>query len=62
MDVEANYGGQLGKIFKENLGRDVDYKILKYTGRGITCTEIYNSLKKIIDGTAKKREVLMHGA
>lgn len=62
VDVEANYVGQLSKIFKENLGRDVDFKILKYTGRGITCTEIYDTLKKIIDGTAKRREVLMHGA
>ncbi len=62
VDIEANYVGQLSKIFKENLGRDVDYKVLKYTGRGITCTEIYDSLKKIVGGTAKKREVLMHGA
>ena len=43
-------------------GRDVDYFILKFTGRGMTSTEIYDSLKKIIENKAKKREVLTHGA
>ena len=62
IDVEANHSGQLGKIFKQNVTRDVDYFILKYTGRGMTSTEIYDSLKKIVENTAKKREVLMHGA
>lgn len=62
IDIEANHSGQLGKIFKQNITREVDYFILKYTGRGMTSTEIYDSLKKIIKNTAKKREVLMHGA
>lgn len=62
IDIEANHTGQLGKIFKQNLGRDVDYFIVKYTGRGMTSTEIYDSLKKIINNKAMKREVLMHGA
>ncbi len=62
IDIEANYTGQLGQIFKQNLGRDVDYFILKFTGRAMTSTEIYDSLKKIIENKAKKREVLTHGA
>jgi 2-oxoglutarate ferredoxin oxidoreductase subunit alpha len=62
IDVESNYIGQLGQLFKQNLGRDVDYFILKYSGRGMTSTEIYDSLKKIIENTANKREVLTHGA
>ncbi len=62
IDIESNYTGQLGQIFKQNLGRDVDHFILKYTGRGMTCTEIYDSLKKIIENKANKREVLTHGA
>ncbi len=62
IDIEANYTGQLGQIFKQNLGRDVDYFILKFTGRGMTSTEIYDSLKKIIENKAKKKEVLIHGA
>lgn len=62
IDIEANHSGQLGKIFKQNITREIDYFILKYTGRGMTSTEIYDSLKKIIGNTAEKREVLMHGA
>ena len=62
IDIEANHSGQLGKIFKQNVTREIDYFILKYTGRGMTATEIYDSLKKIIENKANKREVLEHGA
>jgi len=62
IDVEANHTGQLGSLFKQNLGKDVDYFILKYTGRSMTSTEIYDSLKKILGNKAKKREILTHGA
>ncbi len=62
IDVEANYSGQLGKLFKQNVGRDIDHFILKYSGRAMTCTEVYDSLKKIVQKKADKREVLMHGA
>jgi 2-oxoglutarate ferredoxin oxidoreductase subunit alpha len=62
IDIEANHSGQLGKIFKQNVLRDIDYYILKYTGRGITSTEIYDSLKKIVANKADKREILTHGA
>jgi 2-oxoglutarate ferredoxin oxidoreductase subunit alpha len=62
IDIEANHSGQLGKLFKQNTGRDVDYFILKYSGRAMTSTEVYDSLKKIIQNKANKREVLMHGA
>ena len=62
IDIEANHTGQLGSLFKQNIGRDVDYFILKYTGRSMTCTEIYDSLKKIFENKASKREILKHGA
>jgi len=62
IDIEANQSGQLGKLFKQNIGRDIDHFILKYTGRAMTSTEIYDSLKKIVQNKANKREVLMHGA
>ncbi len=62
IDIEANQSGQLGKLFKQNIGRDIDYFILKYSGRAMTSTEIYDSLKKIVQKNANKREVLMHGA
>ena len=62
IDVEANHSAQLGKLFKQNVDRDIDYSILKYTGRAMTSTEVYDSLKRIIQNKADKREVLMHGA
>jgi 2-oxoglutarate ferredoxin oxidoreductase subunit alpha len=62
IDVEANHSAQLGKLFKQNVQRDIDYSILKYTGRAMTSTEVYDSLKKIVENKAEKREVLMHGA
>ncbi len=62
IDIEANHSGQLGKVFKQNVSREIDYYILKYTGRGMTSTEIYDSLKKIIENKAEKREILSHGA
>ena len=62
IDVEANYTAQLGTLFKQNLGRDVDYFILKFTGRSMNSTEVYDSLKKILENKAEKREILTHGA
>ena len=62
IDIEANHSGQLGKIFKQNVTKEIDHFILKYTGRGMTSTEIYDSLKKIIENKANKREILEHGS
>ena len=62
IDVEANYTGQLGSIIKQNLEKDPDYYILKYTGRPMTCTELYDTLEKIVNNDAEKREVLTYGA
>ena len=62
IDIEANHSGQLGKIFQQNIPIDIDYYILKYTGRGMTSTEIYDSLKRIMGNRAEKREILSHGA
>ena len=62
VDIEANHSGQLGQIFKQNVLRDIDHYILKYTGRGMSSTEIYESLKKILAGATGKRVVLTRGA
>ena len=62
IDIEANHSGQMGKIFKQNVTKEIDYYILKYSGRGMTSTEIYDSLKRIIENKADKREVLEHGS
>ena len=46
IDVEANQTGQLGKLVQQYLGKEPDYFVLKYTGRAMTSTEVYDSLKK----------------
>ncbi|WP_316507250.1 2-oxoacid:ferredoxin oxidoreductase subunit alpha [Nitrosopumilus sp.] len=62
IDIEANHSAQLGKLFTQNMVRDVDYFILKYTGRAMTSSEVSDSLKKIVQNKAKRREILTHGA
>ena len=62
INIEANQTAQLGSLIRENLLKDPDYYVLKYTGRAMTCDEIYNSLKKIIENKAEKRQVLTYGA
>jgi 2-oxoglutarate ferredoxin oxidoreductase subunit alpha len=62
INIEANQTAQLGSLIRENLLKDPDYYVLKYTGRAMTCDEIYNSLKKIIENKADKRQVLTYGA
>jgi 2-oxoglutarate ferredoxin oxidoreductase subunit alpha len=62
IDIEANHVGQLGELIKQNMQRAPDYYIVKYTGRTMTSTEIYQSLKNIMEKKAKTRQVLTHGA
>lgn len=62
VNVEANYAAQFGAIFRQHTGRSPDCNILKYTGRAMTSTELYDALKRAADGAAGKREVLTYGA
>ena len=61
IDIEANMTGQLASLIRENLLRDPDYYVLKYTGRPMTCTEIFESLKKILEKKSEKKQVLSYG-
>lgn len=61
IDIEANQSAQLGSLLNEHLDKKVDYYILKYTGRPMTSTEIYDSLKKILQNKAEKIQVLTYG-
>jgi 2-oxoglutarate ferredoxin oxidoreductase subunit alpha len=62
VDIEDNFSGQLGGIIKEATGIAPNYHVLKYTGRPMTTTEVYEALKAILTGKASEREVLMFGA
>jgi pyruvate/2-oxoacid:ferredoxin oxidoreductase alpha subunit len=60
--VENNFLGQLGGVIKEATGIAPNFHVLKYTGRPMTTTEVYNALKAILTGRAAAREVLMFGS
>jgi len=62
INIEANQTAQLGSLIRQNLLKEPDYHVLKYTGRAMTCDEIYDSLKKIVTNKAEKKQVLTYGA
>jgi 2-oxoglutarate/2-oxoacid ferredoxin oxidoreductase subunit alpha len=61
IDIEMNYSSQLGILFEQNLHRKIDYRIVKYNGRPMSSSEIYNALLRIHSGDAPRRIVLEHG-
>lgn len=61
VDIESNQTAQLGKLFRQNMSRNIDKYVLKYTGRAMTCDEIRDALKDILSGKAPEEQVLMHG-
>jgi 2-oxoglutarate ferredoxin oxidoreductase subunit alpha len=62
IDVEMNYSGQLAGIIREKTGIAIENYILKYNGRPMSSTEVYEALKNILLKKAPKRQVLTHGA
>jgi 2-oxoglutarate ferredoxin oxidoreductase subunit alpha len=60
--IENNYSGQLAEILKEKTGTDVNFRILKYNGRPMSTTEVYDALKKILTNKADERQVLTYGS
>lgn len=62
IDVEGNYLGQLGGLLKEEADVDVNFYVLKYTGRPITTTEVYVAIKNVLLGKAAERQVLTQGS
>ena len=62
IDVENNFLAQLGSVVKEATGIAPNYHVLKYTGRPMTTTEVYEALKSILTDKANEREVLMFGS
>ncbi len=62
IDIEDNYSGQLGEVIKEKTGIAPNFHILKYTGRPMTTTEVYEAIKLILTDKAAERQVLMFGS
>jgi 2-oxoglutarate ferredoxin oxidoreductase subunit alpha len=62
IDVEMDYSGQLGGIIKEKTGISMGFYILKWNGRPMTTTEVYDALKLILLDKAPERQVLTYGS
>lgn len=61
IDIEMNYTAQLETLLKQNLQTSCDFNILKYNGRPISHTELYNSINNIIKNNTNKRVILNNG-
>ncbi|HET9806262.1 MAG TPA: 2-oxoacid:ferredoxin oxidoreductase subunit alpha [Nitrososphaeraceae archaeon] len=59
INIEMNYSSQLAKLIKQNLQRDIDYEIVKYNGRPISCDEIYRVIKEIVNNNIDKRRIVL---
>jgi 2-oxoglutarate ferredoxin oxidoreductase subunit alpha len=62
IDIEDNYTGQLGEVIKEKTSIAPNFHILKYTGRPMTTTEVYEAIKLILTDKAAERQVLIYGS
>lgn len=62
IDVEDNHNAQLGGVITEHTEITPTHYVLKYTGRPMMTTEVYQALKAIVTNQAAQRQVLMLGA
>jgi 2-oxoglutarate/2-oxoacid ferredoxin oxidoreductase subunit alpha len=62
IDVEDNWTAQLAGVLTEYALVKPNYYILKYTGRPMMTTEVYQAIKAILEGKAAARQVLTLGA
>ena len=62
IDIEENITAQLGGIITEHTTIKPNFYILKYTGRPMMTTEVYEAIKLILKDKAPERQVLMLGA
>jgi len=61
IDVENNYNAIASGIIREKTGIEIKHHIVKYTGRPMSETEVYDAVKHILL-TGERRVVLSHGA
>ena len=60
--VEMNFGAQLASVVREHTGVAMTHFIVKYNGRPMSNTELYEALRSVLKGKAPKRTVLTRGA
>ncbi len=61
IDIEDNHDAQLGGVITEYAHVKPNYYVLKYTGRPMMTTEVYDAIKNILTNKAPERQVLMLG-
>ena len=62
IDIEENITAQLGGIITQYTTIKPNFYILKYTGRPMMTTEVYEAIKMILNDKAPQRQVLTLGA
>ena len=62
IDIEENITAQLGGVITQYTTIKPNYYILKYTGRPVMTTEVYQAIKAVLTDKAPERQVLMLGA
>ncbi len=61
ISIEMNYLAQLDILLKQNTTINTDHNILKYNGRPISLSELYESFLRIINSNLGKRVILENG-
>ncbi len=62
IDIEENITAQLGGVITQYTAIKPNYYILKYTGRPMMTTEVFEAIKNVLTDKAPERQVLMLGA
>ncbi|MGD0644172.1 MAG: 2-oxoacid:ferredoxin oxidoreductase subunit alpha [Candidatus Bathyarchaeia archaeon] len=62
IDIEDNITAQLGGIITQYTSLKPNFYVLKYTGRPMMTTEVYQAIKAVLTDKAPERQVLMLGS
>jgi len=62
IDIEMNFGAQLAGVVREHTGIQMTHFIVKYNGRPMSNTELYDAIRAVVRGKAEPRTVLTRGA
>jgi 2-oxoglutarate ferredoxin oxidoreductase subunit alpha len=60
--IEMNFGAQLAGIVREHTGLAMTHFILKYNGRPMSNTELYDAIQAVLRKKAATRTVLTRGS
>jgi len=61
VNVEMNFGAQMGGLIREKTGIEPTHRILKYNGRPMSSTELAAALRAVAKGKAPRKQVLTYG-